>query len=136
MSLKDVWGEMIQRCRNPKNKAFKNYGARGIAVCERWWSFTNFREDMGPQPRGGLLERVDNDRGYSPGNCRWASRQEQNSNRRNCIYVTRNGERVTLKEASRRAGLRYRQVHKRISEYGWTVHRALNTPTGTRRGTA
>ena len=89
-----LWAAMLQRCRNPKNRQFKDYGGRGLAVSERWLTFTNFAADMGERPEGATLERRDNDLGYSADNCRWASRQEQNSNRRNCIYVDSDGERV------------------------------------------
>jgi hypothetical protein len=130
-----VWCDMRQRCTNPKHRGFKNYGGRGIAHCSRWTAFANFVSDMGPRPDGGMLERINIDGNYEPGNCRWATRAEQNSNRRNCIYVEFHGERMTLKEASRRAGLKYRRVHKRITEHGWSVDAALTLPIGQPWGT-
>lgn len=78
----NVWASMLQRCRNPNHRAFHNYGGRGITVCERWYDFRNFLADMGEAPSGMTLERVDNDRGYSPDNCIWASRSDQNRNQR------------------------------------------------------
>lgn len=79
----DVWAEMIQRCTNPKHRRYADYGGRGISVCERWRrSFNTFFTDMGERPRGLTLERRDNDRGYEPGNCYWATPTEQNLNKR------------------------------------------------------
>jgi hypothetical protein len=78
----DIWAAMIQRATNPKNARYADYGGRGIGVCERWLEFANFYADMGPRPDGRSLDRTDNDRGYSPENCRWATASEQRLNRR------------------------------------------------------
>lgn len=117
------------RCYNPNNKAYKNYGGRGITVCERWHTSVNFVADISDRPDGYLLDRIDNDKGYSPDNCKWSTRKEQNSNRRSCIYVEINGSTVTLKEACRIKGLKYRPVNKRLKR-GWDIDRAINTPIG------
>lgn len=128
-----VWADMIGRCTNPKHKAFKNYGGRGISVCERWRYFKPFAEDMGERPDGALLDRKDNNGNYEPGNCKWSTRKEQNSNRRNCIYVDCDGERVTLKEYCRRNSLKYRPIVKRIQDRGWSISDAISVPVGQRR---
>ena len=81
----NVWTMMIQRCTNPKYNKYKNYGGRGIGICSRWLrSFTAFYKDMGPRPPKTTLDRVDNSKGYSKSNCRWATILEQNRNRRMC----------------------------------------------------
>lgn len=76
-----VWRSMHQRCTNPKHVRYERYGGRGISVCERWNSFENFFADMGARPAGLTLERIDNHKGYGPGNCKWATWSEQNRNR-------------------------------------------------------
>lgn len=78
-----TWQGMIKRCTNPRSKDWENYGERGIKVCARWrFSFSDFLADMGPKPIGKSIERINNDGDYEPGNCKWATRSEQNSNQR------------------------------------------------------
>lgn len=77
------WAAMVSRCTNPKRNNWHLYGGRGIAVCDRWREFAAFLADMGERPPGTSLDRIDPSKGYSKGNCRWATRTEQNRNRRN-----------------------------------------------------
>ena len=84
-SIYKRWQQMIQRCENPKDPSYKNYGGRGILVCERWNEFKRFLEDMGERPAGLTLDRENNDGNYEPKNCRWATRKEQNQNKRNNV---------------------------------------------------
>lgn len=81
-SVYDKWVLMRQRCNNPKATGYANYGGRGIRVCARWNSFENFLADMGDPPIGAQLDRVDNNGNYGPGNCRWATKSQQMTNRR------------------------------------------------------
>lgn len=121
-----TWRSMIQRCRNPHSTRFKNYGGRGIAVCERWLKFENFYADMGAKPsRDHSLDRIDNDGNYEPGNCRWATRQEQ---ARGCRkYITCAGITRSVVEWSSELGIPCATIKCRLQK-GWSVEAALTPP--------
>ena len=131
---------MRRRCANPSYISYKNYGARGIAVCKRWQdSFAAFLEDIGPKPDPSLtLERIDNDKGYEPGNCRWATRAENLANRR--LYrggVTIDGETIALKAAMSRYGVKDRATLRyRVRRYGLSIEEAIKLGAWTRQGKA
>ena len=103
-----VWRNMRQRCERKTHPQFSSYGGRGIKVCERWQTFENFLADMGEPPAGLSLDRIDNNGNYEPDNCRWATKLQQMSNRRNSvIYCTSTGQTFTIRDlqnASRTKG--------------------------------
>jgi hypothetical protein len=123
-----IWNSMRQRCNNPNSAPYRNYGGRGITICERWDSFNNFVEDMGSRPDGALLERKDNNGPYNKENCRWATRSEQNRNKRDNHLVTHNGETKCLAEWVERSGLNRRTLTKRLA-HGWDFATAISTPS-------
>ena len=117
-SIYSVWKEMKARCDNPNNHAYKNYGGRGISVCDEWeasfqsfydWSMSNGYDI------GLTIDRTDNDGGYSPDNCRWATRLEQANNRRICRKIVFNNEQHTISEWSRILGVKYSKLLDRIN---------------------
>lgn len=121
-----VWSYMLTRCHNENCKAYPNYGARGITVCERWQIFANFYADMGEAPDGMTLDRIDNDKGYNKRNCRWVSRAEQLKNTRRSVYLEYNGERLPMCDWARRLGINKNTLSSRIRN-GWSVAEALST---------
>lgn len=120
MRLKDhplykTWKNIRKRCEDRTDKNYHNYGGRGIVVCSRWRSSAVFIADMEPTwfP-GATIERVDNDGPYSPENCRWATRWEQNRNKRVNVWLDYEGERLCLADVARRVGLHKRTLGVRL----------------------
>jgi hypothetical protein len=124
-----IWNQMIQRCSNPNNQAFKDYGARGIAVCNRWRDFVNFFEDMGDCPVGKSLDRIDTNGNYDPSNCRWANSFVQANNKRSNVFIECNGKRMSIAEWSRETGLSEGLISAR-KRRGWADSKCLNTLVG------
>lgn len=121
------WACMIQRCTNPNLKCYVDYGARGITVHDSWRDFGVFLSDMGEKPAGTSIDRIDNDGNYEPGNCRWATRKEQNRNRRRGRVIEYQGTKLLLCEWAEKVGLSQSILGARLRN-GWPVERALTAP--------
>jgi hypothetical protein len=124
-----IWKSIKDRCRNPKNPAWKNYGGRGITVCPEWAaSFEAFLAHVGVRPNPVMtLDRIDNERGYEPGNVRWATRAVQRSNCRRVVLLTIRGETKPRADWARLAGIPPITVKHRMNR-GWDAERAVFTP--------
>lgn len=121
-----IWHHMVRRCYDPKFVHYKYYGGRGLEVCERWKnSFENFLADMG-MSEGREIDHIDNEKGYSPENCKWVTRLENANNRRNNHFVEYLGERLTIAQWGRKTGLGGPTVSHRLCR-GWSIERALTT---------
>lgn len=124
-----TWNGMITRCINPKAISYKYYGARGITVCERWRRFENFFADMGKRPSSEhSLERIDNNKGYSPENCKWATEAEQHRNFRTNRMLTFNGKSMCLVDWAKHLGMPKGRLNDRINKLGWSIEQAFTTP--------
>lgn len=104
-NLYQVWFAMIRRCEEKSNKQYPDYGGRGIKVCKSWHKFENFYSDMGDRIGKVWLERKNNDRGYCPSNCKWATPIEQASNTRKNVHIKFKGETRTISGWSRKLGI-------------------------------
>ena len=113
--IHNIWINMLQRTSNPNCPAYHRYGARGITVCDRWLAFSAFLEDMGEPEPGMTLERIDNDKGYNPENCRWASAKEQANNTCQTVLITTpDGRRMSIAEAARQFGINRATLSYRV----------------------
>jgi hypothetical protein len=117
---------MISRCTNPKFPGYKNYGGRGITVCERWRQYEHFLADMGERPHGMTIERKDNDGNYEPDNCRWATRLEQANNKRTNVFIEFDGKRMTRSQWERELGLGSTTLRNRLRN-GKSIEEAMRS---------
>lgn len=125
-----AWQSLKDRCLNPKHRQYSEYGGRGITVCERWQqSFENFLADMGEPAQGMSLDRIDNNGPYSPENCQWATRLEQQNNRRATHMLTYNDRTQSLSDWITELHLNRPLVLYRL-RYGWPIHEAFTIPPG------
>lgn len=122
-----TWRSMRTRCLKPWHKSYKDYGGRGIKICDSWLKFENFLADMGEKPEGMQLDRVDNNGNYEPSNCRWATPMQNCNNRRSSHYIEHNGERRTISQWARVKGIPRDTLSFRL-ESGWSVAEAMTTP--------
>lgn len=123
-----IWCSMIDRCHNPNSSNYANYGARGITVCREWReSFPAFIGHIGVRPSGELsVDRIENSKGYEPGNVRWATREMQSNNKRSNIMLTHDGETLTLSQTARKYKIFASLLHSRIKR-GMDISNAIKT---------
>lgn len=126
-----IWASMVGRCRNPKDPRYSRYGGRGISVCDEWVSpdgFVVFISHIGPRPSSShSLDRIDNEKGYVPGNVRWASASEQQNNKGSNRKITYDGKTQNMSQWAREKGMSCQTLSSRLRN-GWTIDRAINTP--------
>lgn len=113
------WINMRVRCVNLNHKQYKDYGGRGISVCEEWLDFETFYRDMGDMPQGMSIDRIDNNKGYCKENCKWSTRQEQCENRRTNLSVSYKGQTITFKELLEQINIDRDALYHRIFRYNW-----------------
>ena len=122
---------MRDRCKNPHSADWYNYGGRGITVCEKWDSsfeaFRKWAESNGYDDRKSI-DRIDVNAGYYPDNCRWVSMQVQANNKRNNHVVCYHGKEMSLADAARLSSVPYNTIKRRITVYGWSTEKAIETP--------
>ena len=121
------WIKMKERCLNEKHVHYGSYGAIGIGIYERWaTSFEAFFADLGERPsKKHSLDRINNNLGYQPGNCKWSTKREQSNNRKNSVYIEFSGVRKPISEWARDLGVPHHRIHNRI-KYGWPLEVVLS----------
>lgn len=137
--LYGTWCNMKQRCYDENHPDFKKYGAKGVTVCDEWQEYPPFREwamanGYDPTAKRGeyTIDRIDNAKGYSPDNCRWADYIVQNNNRSNTLMLTMNGETKPVCDWARQYGIKSKTIKARIYNYHWSVEDAITK--GVRNG--
>jgi hypothetical protein len=129
-----IWQGLRRRCLTRSAKDYYRYGGKGIVVCKRWNSFVAFLDDMGPRPSPGYtIDRKDGSKGYSPGNCRWATAKEQNRNKPNNHLLTFRGETHCIAEWAEILGWLPSAIALRLRR-GWSVNDTLSTPIKPNKG--
>jgi hypothetical protein len=125
-----VWKAMIDRCENPNHAAYARYGGRGITVCNRWKSsFELFMGEMGTRPSPQhSIDRADNDKGYSPENCRWATNIVQNRNKTGTRLLNHKGKSQTVTAWAEELGISHAVIYQRLNTMGWSTEKALSKP--------
>ena len=124
----DAWKQMKQRCFNPNHKAYSDYGGRGITIYDRWLNFENFLADMGSRPTAKhSLDRIDNNADYSSENCRWATKTEQDNNKRTNHLITIGNETKTMTQWAKKMGYGEQLIYNRLRR-GWSEYNAVMTP--------
>lgn len=119
---------MKQRCLNPNDPRYKDYGGRGIKICSRWISsFIEFKKDMGARPEGRSIDRINHDGNYEPGNCRWSTPKEQQRNMRTNKYIEYQGQRKLIGDWAIELGLNYEVLRTRLRRH-WPLERAMTEP--------
>lgn len=126
-----TWASIKRRCSLEGQENYERYGGRGISVCERWKdSFEAFLEDMGEPPDGMTIDRFPDTNGnYEPGNCRWATIEEQANNKRTSRLIEYLDRTQTMAQWCRELGLDYGMVRSRLDDYGWSVGEAFTLPS-------
>ena len=129
-----AWAQMKDRCFNPNHKRYSDYGGRGITVCDRWLNSKHFLADMGSRPTAEhSLDRIDNDGNYCPDNCRWATKTEQENNKRNNKpLITIENDTYTIAQWAEKMGFSARVIKNRLKR-GWSEYKAVMTPVRFRR---
>lgn len=121
-----IWAGMLSRCKTPSATGYAQYGGAGIKVCERWHKFDNFLADMGDAAPGMSIDRIDSAGNYEPGNCRWATRQQQNENRKSVRVYEHGGLRMNLTQWAKHLGINKATMYERMEK--WPLEKALSTP--------